>query len=289
MNMNITRMKDNNMLSVLNAKVTDFVRLPLSVSRGTEAQRYQKAQEYSDKLARKLDEISGSKSCKSADFILALKSVIAPHKINFSLKNKVEKGTRGTIEREVDYDKNYNLLGNCIIEKTDADVVGYNINLELKKKDTVIKDKANALHEARHMFDYMCNPKSILFRSFKFVGDDTRLNNYKNTYDLLVNKCSNDSMSTIKKQLKENLSQMSNSDGIDTLQSIRRGIRTELNAYNDGQKYMKKHPLKYGIDIVSYWDYMKTMKYNKKLEYVNKLLAEKLQAERNALREKYGE
>ena len=80
---------------------------------------------------------------------------------------------------------------------------------------------------------------------------------------------------------------MENADGIETLQSIRRGLKTEKNAYNDGNKFMKKQPFKYLFDIFAYGDYVRAMRFDKKLEFVNGLLSEKLKAERDVLKQKY--
>ncbi len=287
-NMDIMTMKNRNMLSVVNSRVTNFARLPFSVIRGTEAQRYKKAQEYSDKLAEKLNKISDKKSCSTIDFVKSLKSVLEPHNINFRIKQKAVDNTAANIQRELDYDKEYKILGNSIIEKTDADIVGYNINLKLQNRGMVLTEKANALHEARHLFDYICNPKTIQFRSFKFLYDEQTLANYKQTYDLMVNDyLPFRTMKSMKKEVKLNLSKMSNADGIDTLQSIRRGLKTEKNAYNDCGKFMKQHPLKYLFDILAYGDYVRAMRFDKKLEFVNALLSEKLNAERDVLKQKY--
>lgn len=286
--MDIMKMKNSHTFSVVRTKVTNFVRLPLDAINGTESQRYGKAQEYSDKLAEELNKISNQKSCSSSDFVNALKYVLNPHNINFNVEQKLVDGTTGTIQREVNYNKSYKRLGNKVVEKTDADIVGYTINLKLKNKGTIIEDKVSALHEARHLFDYICNPKTIQFRSFKFLYDTNKLENYKQTYDLMVNDYQPfRTMKSIKKEMKNNLSKMENADGIETLQSIRRGLKTEKNAYNDGNKFMKKQPFKYLFDIFAYGDYVRAMRFDKKLEFVNGLLSEKLKAERDVLKQKY--
>ena len=287
LSMNIFKMPNPSSVINIDCRVANSARLPLSVVNGSVKDRKMLASQYSDSLRRGLDQISIGKRCTVQGYKNILADILGED-IRIEVKSLEDPRYQGYIRKEIDKKTSVNNLANIVMEKTDADIVGYSIYLPLSADGTIIENKYTALHEGRHLFDYFCNPKTINMRSIKYMYEDDKLDSFHKIYreftqdyqPLLLH-------SSFKKQVREDLKKLSDEEAIDVLQSARQTISSEKNAYGDELRYMGTRPISNAYPLMNSMDFLLAMRYNQKYKFANELLAEKLKAVRATIRDQH--
>ena len=280
--MQVSKIFGQDIVLSLKSSVADSARLPLLRCRGTVQARQELASQYTKKFIEELDKNCKRNSCSVDNFTNALNNTLGENKINFSVEKLTNPHSAGAIER--DFTSHTNMTNICGLNFTDTEsaVTGYVFYFPLKNKNTVIKNKCTAIHEVRHFFDYICNPKTINMRSNKLLYETKRLNEFNNIYHSFLNEYPSILPSKIFNMLmKKKINRMPKEDAIDVLQTIRNALKTELNAYGEELNYCKKEPVKNISTIASIWDIMIAMKFKQKLSFAEEMLAEKLKETRN--------
>lgn len=284
--------------------VANTAKLPLSVSRGTERQRFKKAKKYSNRLRKLLDKNSNGKECTLEKFKEALDKTLGEHHIDYRIDRNVSEKAAAQIGFET---------GGKYLEweqegfhfKTiDMSRSRYVLFLELDKTGKIIKNKYSALHEARHLFDHIFNPKTVTNRTCKYEvspsstkpafdgGKKELFYDAQNTFsDFLSNRQLK--ATEFKELAKEKLEKLDDEMAIDVLQISRDTLKTEISAYRDTLIYLFRHPIKNRKDFRSIFKVIRKIESQKRLKTANELLRERLQiareniqTEREQLKEK---
>lgn len=282
--MNIFKMPNKNTLININCRISDSARLPLSVTRGNVSERANLAQQYSDQLRQGLDKISEGKQCSVQKYKELITQILGGTKINLKISPIKNSKFQGTLRRDFYFQSKSHSFGNLTIEQTDANIIGYSMQLPLSKDNTTITNKYTALHEGRHLFDHICNPKTIPMRSCQYIYEDKKLDSFYKIY----NGFTQDyrpylTHSKFKKQIRDELKNISNEEAIDVLQASRQTISTEKNAYKDEMNYLIKRPISNINSYLACCDFLFAMSYDKKYKFANELLAEKLKSARETI------
>ena len=124
--------------------------------------------------------------------------------------------------------------------------MGYNMYLPMNKSG-IITDKDVVIHESRHLFDKLCNPKYVVSRLSDLLLNEEKKEPTKNTLNYLVYTpfynvplFKDFEMNIYKKKAFKKLEQFTNAEKIRILQTARYQLLSELNAYSDIEVYSIK-------------------------------------------------
>ncbi len=253
------------MAKILKLKISDTARLPLKYSMGTEKQRFELATQLEKRFLKELNSSRFTSKCSIGKFTKTLRKILSPFDIDFI----IEKNTNELVMGSMGYLFNYYKKGNTI----QADLEGYTLKLPINK--TNITDKYTALHEVRHLFDHICNPKlNTLIRRSKYYNDeelDKIILDIKNS--IIYKSLDLDDWASFEKEVKTKLSKVSSEDAINVLQIARSHFKTEINAYESLKQYLRENPIKNFSELLSLKSHLKNKgMYVEKLNFVNKLL-----------------
>lgn len=276
-----------NIITQLSTSIDNTAKLPLTVIRGSEKERYAIAGKYAKELRVGLDKVSETRECKVEDFKNLINNILAPNKINFKIEplisnfNLFQKDT-GSIGIDSEYLSSVTPIGSVVIDSTHKINKGYTIKLPLSQNNTVINDKYSAYHEARHLFDYICNPKTIDSNLFRVIDNEKKNKAFLNTYKTFI---SDTNIFGGKKYIKhvagKNLKKLSDEEAIGCLQNIRHTLKTEINAYRDTADYMREKPIMNCVHIYGGNEFLFLHNYPKRLTLANQMLADRLKQARD--------
>jgi len=271
-----------NVIAVLKSSVSRTAKLPLAVIRGSEEYRYKKAKEFSDILLNKLEQVSDGKCCSVEDFNNIIKKILYPNKIKLSIKNKqrvhdlFSAVVVGTLSSIAIYDRHSTMIGQTRTDYYDSQISEYEMDLPLDRAEETILDKYVALHESRHLFDKICNPKTLVERDLGIDLVDSKRESFYSAYKCLVDTYRIPILEYfIKLKAQYHLSKLSDEEYINCLQCIKRSLKTEMNAYSDELAYLKKDYGKNFWSIIDTSGY-RMHNYPKRLAMVNQMLGDKL-------------
>ena len=279
-------MPNRNTIVNIKCRVSDSAKLPLSVTQGNVSERTNLAQKYSNQLQQGLEKISDGKKCSVSEYKQLISDIVGKD-IHLNINPVKDSNVQGSIGRDFYFSSKSNSFGNFLIENTNADIAGYNMFLPLNKDKNIITNKYTALHEARHLFDYICHPKTITMRSCKLLYEDKKLESFHKIYNAFTKDyrpflCH----SHFKKEIKEELNKLSNEEAIDVLQASRQTIISEKNAYHDEINYLKRKPVSNASSLCSCFDFIGAMRYGRKYKFINQLLSEKIKLARDEIHQK---
>ena len=221
----------------------------------------------------KLLSVSDGKSCSIENFCKNLNKLLN-NKINFKIFKQENSKYKGNIQHNIlglkyGSDSSINLL-----------IDGYKIFLPLDKNEQNITNIFTAIHEVRHLFDHVFNPKTNQHRLQNLYNKIDFETKKDNLTDMFLNYLDNPvKMKTFKKLVREKTDALPADITIDALQSIRNHLKTEINAYGDEIKCMSKGfgMWKNSFDIINIKLFLlQNAKFKSKLKFANKLLKEKL-------------
>lgn len=242
--------------------LSDTVRLPLKISRGGDIKRYKLAESLNKMLYDELA-IYGEKNCPVNAFKKALDKIIGKFNIKYSIQKLSDDSVAGSITPRVK-----------MKSETTAVVDNYLIEFPIKRNKIV--SKATALHEARHLFDFICNPKTIDKSRLTLKSNPILLDKYEKVSDFLDRYFDKDmDLVKLEKAVKILLMDIPDKFVVKILNSAKHSLKTEFNAYTQELKFLSKS--KSDIDDINRIRRMiKAGKFQEKLKIVNKLLREKL-------------
>ena len=149
--------------------------------------------------------------------------------------------------------------------------IAYNL-----KDDKIVSGRSTIVHETRHLFDAMCNPKSILVDClYEYPHNDSIFdlaNSLKATVTPFKSHLSKELLSSM-------LQDVDNSSAIAILQDLRRELKAEINAYTDVAKFQIKEMPFYKKPyawLVFHTGYKKSMKLWDNLAIIEQELANRL-------------
>ena len=173
-----------------------------------------------------------------------------------------------------------------------SDYIGYKMEVK-HKKNKIRCSKATLVHETRHLFDMLCNPKYKMARHYKNLDDKSVINKFIDIKNFIECPCEYSPKNFIgikipsfEKELRAKLEGLSNTQIIDILQICRYHLKSEQNAYSDAEKYnFKSYPktLKTYVTIMQmHFDTKRNFQFVEKERVIKKLIKEYIAKERLA-------
>lgn len=260
-------------------KILPRAALPFSKIRGNVSARKHLADKYSRKFYKELNSRCNNNTCSVKDFKKALNKTLYPDRIKYCISREINEDNDGSFEVIRKFNTGQN--GGYTVN-----VKGYRILLPLNSKKDTILDKLTAFHEARHFFDYICNPKYSILRTHHLTNapEYNSLTNYIS--DLFVDNIDKPvKMKKFKVHAETLIKSLPNGMAIELLQNIRYLLQSEINAYRDELRFLLKNgKLKSGFELSI--DMYKYFKFKSKLKFVESLLKNIIRKERESLKKR---
>lgn len=272
------------MVKVINI-ISKNVRFPYEYIKGSEKQRFFKAQEAANDLFEKMQKKYGD--------VWTLQDIREeidnlPYKIKCKVVKEDKKGYMGNLKEIVSVEfkkfmetKKLNEQNKkSIIPYLEVSLNGFELKLRTDKSNSI--NKFTAIHEIRHLFDRLYSPKfCVMRRNTLAASTDEQYNAWDKIRDLLFDFNKEISMKKIKNEVKNNLQIISDDKRIDILQGFRNKLKSEKNAYHQEMgAYMENHEFIKMIDCFLYIH--DNAKLNSKIRFLNKLIKNYIKTERNA-------
>lgn len=210
-------------------------KLPLERIRGTERQRFKQAELLNKKLIEVLEPSTNGKHLNMLKFTNEIEKILAPDKILFYI-TKAPENFDGTIRRVLQYDKYTPEVKTCI--------PNYEMTLPTNGKNQ-ITNKYTAYHQAKHLFDFLFNPKIAKFR---LKGEYSSfvtpfIENKKMKFEkLLFNFNKRQKKSEIIQQARKLTKEIPDELAIDEFQSMRNVLKSKISTHKQDLAYLLKKP-----------------------------------------------
>ena len=210
-------------------------KLPLERIRGTERQRFKQAELLNKKLIEVLEPSTNGKHLNMLKFTNEIEKILAPDKILFYI-TKAPENFNGTIRRVLQYDK--------YTPEVRTSIPNYEITLPTNGKNQ-ITNKYSAYHQAKHLFDFLFNPKIAKFRlNGEYNSFVTHfIENKKMEFEkLLFNFDKRQKKGEIIQQARKLTKEMPDEFAIDEFQSMRNVLKSEISTHKQDLAYLLKKP-----------------------------------------------
>lgn len=252
--------------------------LPFNLVRGNVKERNAKSWQYWNKF---LDKFMQTEECTVDTFKNAIDSAIEPNKINYNLFKEKSLKFNGSTGIDVILLPHEN--GGLYVQR-----IGYKINLPISRDGKTILNKLTAVHEARHIFDYLLQPKMACFRGIELYLNERCDDDVDALKDLTLKDVGNKfSKKDFEKKFNNILEKLPDNVAIEALQKLRTSLMTEINASNCELKYLiRSNPLKNFEKILHKYMFYNNCNFKTKEKFVSMKLKELLEKARNDLRTK---
>ena len=210
-------------------------KLPLERIRGTEKQRFKQAELLNKKLIEVLEPSTNGKHLNMLKFTNEIEKILAPDKILFYI-TKAPENFNGTIRRVLQYDK--------YTPEVRTSIPNYEMTLPTNGKNQ-ITNKYSAYHQAKHLFDFLFNPKIAKFRLKGEYNSFVTpfIENKKMKFEkLLFNFDKRQKKSEIIQQARKLTKEMPDEFAIDEFQSMRNVLKSEISTHKQDLAYLLKKP-----------------------------------------------
>ena len=246
------------MIKIVNV-ISSNAKFPLDYTKGSQTRKFNQAKLLTQNVFDYM-----KNNCKNSWSVNQLKYAIDkyahPYKINLMIEKEYNYHYLGNLQDDVSVN-NYLNTTEYIVKNSGkkppisshkpfilASLDGFKLKFQLDNNGN-IQNKYALLHEVRHLFDKLCNPKmSVMRRNIMADSPKEQYNAYKK---------------------------------INILQGIRNAVKTEINAYNqEFREYCKKPFANFENIINLYLFKNNNAKFDKKLKFVNELLSDCIKKER---------
>ena len=209
------------------------VSLPYSTTRGTFAQRQDKAIKLVDKLYRDLSPKFGKRGYITFEDLIKSVNDVLEKKINVSIKKCTDPEFDGSSD--------------IIYSPITGNITGTTLEFFSNNKKIKLKDLITILHEFQHITDQLFHPK-YLIRNQQMSKNRKFTYKYNNLYDnyLYAREYPENKkdkiyiLKNLRYKIHKFLRKMSTKDKIDYLQDARYTLQMEHQAYSTQLKYAKK-------------------------------------------------
>ena len=247
-------------------RILPKAKLPFNTIRGNEKQRIDAAGEYWNKF---MDEFIKIDEPNSEDLRKCINKTLAPNTVSYKICNEANNLCNGSCEVD---SKLTHISGN----KMFIDIISHYINLHFNK-DNKILSKLTVAHELRHFFDHLFQPKTSVLRGMCSYTEPIYDEAMEDLIDTLLNPYPYEE-EYFKKDVDEAIEQLPNNVAINTLQSSRYSIKSEIRALLSGIKYLRK--IKDYDEAREQYATLVECNYPKREEYVVEKLKELIHKER---------
>lgn len=251
--------------------ISPTIKFPYNMVRGTVDDRNFKAAHYAEEFSKLLDSRCQNGKCTVDDFKNILDFTMFPHKVNYKILPEQNPNYSGSFVNEFQFKKTGK--DNFVVNH-----IGYKISV---KQDDVGKiSKYTALHETRHMFDSIFNPKYNIYRNGKLLNNVKLIDTAAELKNILSAKVDMP-MNEVKQKSDKLLKQLTPEIAVDLLQKLRYCLKSEHNAYNQVVKYfLENRKLKDAFNLKIHL--IKNIHIKSKIKYAEKELAKYLKLCRNS-------
>lgn len=208
-------------------------KLPLERIRGTERQRFKQAELLNKKLIEVLEPSTNGKHLNMLKFTNEIEKILAPDKILFYI-TKAPENFDGTIRRVLQYDK--------YTPEVKTSIPNYEMTLPTNGKNQ-ITNKYTAYHQAKHLFDFLFNPKIAKFRlkgEYSSFVTHFIVNKKMEFEKLLFNFNKRQKKSEIIQQARKLTKEIPDELAIDEFQSMRNVLKSEISTHKQDLAYLLK-------------------------------------------------
>lgn len=234
-------------------------RLPFDIVKGSVGIRNNKADKY---WKRFLNEYVKEDNSSIDYYKKCIDKALEPNVINYKILPE-EREYSGSIGVNVSLSPHEN--GGLYINH-----YGYKLSLPIDEATNLIKNPKTAAHEARHLFDYLFQPKIAALRAKYLVNN--------RECDADVDDLRTNILETILAKFKKNVFEKNANDIIDSLpkdvaiealQKCRYSLKTEKNAYRGEILYLlKTNPLKNMDEILGMIKFCKNCHFQTRIKFV---------------------
>lgn len=234
-------------------------RLPFDIVKGSVGIRNNKADKY---WKRFLNEYVKEDNSSIDYYKKCIDKALEPNVINYKILPE-EREYSGSIGVNVSLSPHEN--GGLYINH-----YGYKLSLPIDEATNLIKNPKTAAHEARHLFDYLFQPKIAALRAKYLVNN--------RECDADVEDLRTNILETILAKFKKNVFEKNANDIIDSLpkdvaiealQKCRYSLKTEKNAYRGEILYLlKTNPLKNMDEILGMIKFCKNCHFQTRIKFV---------------------
>lgn len=252
--------------------------LPFNLVKGSVKERNAKSWQYWNKF---LDKFMQAEECTVDTFRNAIDSAIEPNKINYKILKEKNLYFCGSTGFDINLLPHEN--GGLYVQR-----IGYKIKLPISRDGKTILNKLTAVHEARHLFDYLLQPKTACLRGKELYHNKHCDNDVDALKKLTLADVGNKfSLKDFEKKFNNILEKLPDNVAIEALQKLRTSLMTEINAGKCELKYLiKNNPLKNFGKIIQIFMFYNNCNFKTKEKFVSIKLKELLEKARNDLRVK---
>ena len=164
---------------VLHEKFLPEARLPFSIVKGSVKSRKIMAEKQFKNFYKEINHYWNGKYCSVDILRETLDKQLYPNKINYVILNEENQKFAGSHGCSVKVTPGEN--GELNLNHT-----GYKFLLPLDSTKNNILNKYTTLHEARHFFDHLYNPKYSLIRCGKSINHEQSKEDYEKLHELFL-------------------------------------------------------------------------------------------------------
>lgn len=168
--------------------------------------------------------------------------------------------------------------------------MGYKMEVR-KHKGKLNCSKKTLVHETRHLFDMLCNPKYKMARHYKNFDNSETIKQFSDIKNFVTKsdyynpkRILGFKLPSFEKELRLKLEGLANTEVVDILQISRYHLKSEKNAYNDAEKFeLKSYPFSLKLLLACFnlhRDTEKSFNFSEKERVLTKLIKEYISQER---------
>lgn len=211
--------------------------LPFNLTRGNVKERNANAWKYWGKF---LDNFLQNDECSVDTFRSSIDKALEPYKINYEILPEKSFSSLGFTGVNISVLPHSN--GGLYIER-----IGYKIGLpiSLKDKKTIYND-TTAVHEARHFFEYLFQPKSACIRAKELVNNPNSDDDVEKLREVVLKDFSSRfNKKHFTQKVESILNKLPDNVAIEILQKLRYSLKAEYDAMSSEIKYLaRQNPIK---------------------------------------------
>ena len=211
--------------------------LPFNLTKGNVKERNANAWKYWGKF---LDNFLQNDECSVDTFRSSIDKALEPYKINYEILPEKSFSSLGFTGVNVSVLPHSN--GGLYIER-----IGYKIGLPISSKDKkTIYNDTTAVHEARHFFEYLFQPKSACIRAKELVNNPNSDDDVEKLREVVLKDFSSRfNKKHFTQKVESILNKLPDNVAIEILQKLRYSLKGEYDAMSSEIKYLaRQNPIK---------------------------------------------
>lgn len=252
-------------------------RLPFNLVKGSVKERELAAESCWNKF---VDEFVKVNEPNINDYRKCINKALEPNKVSYKVLQETNSDFYGSAAMDIKIEQ-------LSVNKFFINYTKHKIGLPIDK-DGKILVKSTAVHEARHLFDNLYQPKTTLLR-IHHISNTPEYDAYTdNLWDTIVGTVRDDfNREEFQTEVDEILSALPRDIAIEALQNCRYAIQSEKRAYYSEILYLiKENPIRNINRLKNAYLNFKNCNFDERESYVTEKLKNLIVAERNEIKNK---